>query len=150
MRERLLPIIEPLVERLGFELVELEWITGGRNGLLRVYVDTLPAGSRAVGIDDCERISRELSAVLDVEDPIPGRYSLEVSSPGFDRVLRTPAHFRRFAGSRIRVELTRPRAGRRRFTGVLTEVSDCGIELQVDGERVAVPFTEIGKSRLAM
>ena len=72
-----------------------------------------------IGIDDCERVSREVSALLDVEDPIPTAYTLEVSSPGSDRVLRTRAHFDRFAGSRVFVELKVPRDGRKRYTGML-------------------------------
>lgn len=102
-----------------------------------------------IGIDDCERVSREVSALLDVEDPIPHAYTLEVSSPGSDRVLRTRGHFDRFAGSRVRVELKVPREGRRRYTGTLKSVSDDGIELEVDRQPVMVPFDEIEKARLA-
>lgn len=102
-----------------------------------------------IGIDDCERVSREVSALLDVEDPIPTAFTLEVSSPGSDRVLRTRPHFDRFAGSRVHVELKAPRDGRRRYTGTLTSVSDTGIELEVDRQPVSVPFDEIEKARLA-
>jgi ribosome maturation factor RimP len=102
-----------------------------------------------IGIDDCERVSREVSALLDVEDPIPTAYTLEVSSPGSDRVLRTKPHFVRFAGARVHVELKAPREGRRRYTGTLKSVSDAGIELEVDRQPVSVPFDEIEKARLA-
>jgi ribosome maturation factor RimP len=102
-----------------------------------------------IGIDDCERVSREVSALLDVEDPIPSAYTLEVSSPGEDRVLRTRAHFVRFAGSRVFVELKVPREGRKRFTGMLTSVNDAGVELEVDRQPVSVRFDEIEKARLA-
>jgi ribosome maturation factor RimP len=102
-----------------------------------------------IGIDDCERVSREVSALLDVEDPIPTAYTLEVSSPGSDRVLRTKAHYDRFAGSRVHVELKAPRDGRRRYTGTLKSVSETGIELEVDRQPVSVPFDEIEKARLA-
>ena len=102
-----------------------------------------------IGIDDCERVSHEVSALLDVEDPIPTAYTLEVSSPGSDRVLRTKAHYDRFAGSRVHVELKAPREGRRRYTGTLKSVSDAGIELEVDRQPVSVPFDEIEKARLA-
>jgi ribosome maturation factor RimP len=90
-----------------------------------------------------------VSALLDAADPIPSAYSLEVSSPGFDRVLRTPAHFERFVGARVWVELQAPRAGRRRYTGTLLGVQAEGIALEVDRERVALRFGEIGKARLA-
>jgi ribosome maturation factor RimP len=102
-----------------------------------------------IGVDDCARVSREVSALLDVEDPIPSAYTLEVSSPGSDRVLRTRAHFGRFAGSRVFVELKVPREGRKRYTGLLAAVSDEGVELEVDRQRVCVSFDEIEKARLA-
>ena len=145
LRERLIALIEPLVERLGYELVDLHYGAGGGSAAVRVYIDR-PGG---VGIEDCERVSREVSALLDVEDPIPAAYTLEVSSPGFDRVLRTPAHFARFAGARVFVELTAPRNGRRRYTGTRTAASDSSIELEVDGERVTVRYEELGQARLA-
>ena len=108
LRERLISLIEPLLVQLGYELVELEFVPG-RGGSLRIFIDR-PEG---IGIGDCERVSREVSALLDVEDPVPTAFSLEVSSPGDDRVLRTHAHFERFKGSRVLVELVAPRAGRR-------------------------------------
>ncbi len=145
LRERLIALIEPVLGRLGYELVELEYAAGRAHALVRLFIDA-PAG---VGLDDCARASREASALLDVEDPIPTAYTLEVSSPGFDRVLRTQAHFGRFVGSRVFVELKEPRAGRRRYTGTLLTVDEAGIALEVDREQVAMAFTEIGKARLA-
>ncbi|HEY6877815.1 MAG TPA: ribosome maturation factor RimP, partial [Polyangiales bacterium] len=161
LRGRLIALIEPLLERLGYELVELEYVPNRGNALLRIYIDRLgedraEAGDReekvstvtlneadevevggetleesGIGIDDCERVSREVSALLDVEDPIPSAYTLEVSSPGEDRVLRTRAHFDRFAGSRVHVELKVPRDGRKRYTGKLTSINDVGVEFEV-------------------
>jgi ribosome maturation factor RimP len=144
LRERLIALIEPLVGRLGYELVELEQTSGRGSAVVRLFIDS-PEG---VGLTDCERVSREVSALLDVEDPIPTAYTLEVSSPGFDRVLRTPAHFARFIGARIAVELTAPREGRRRYTGTLLTADEAGIALEVDGQRVPVSFAEIGKAKL--
>ena len=145
LRERLIALIEPVLGRLGYELVELEYAAGRTHAVVRLFIDA-PAG---VGLADCEKASREVSALLDVEDPIPSAYSLEVSSPGFDRVLRTRAHFGRFLGSRVFVELKEPRAGRRRYTGTLLTVDEGGIALEVDREQVAMTFAEIGKARLA-
>jgi len=145
LRERLIGLIEPLLGRLGFELVELEYASGRGHALLRVFIDR----EAGVGLEDCTGVSREISALLDVEDPIPGAYTLEVSSPGFDRVLRTQAHFGRFVGARVFIELKEPRAGRRRYTGKLLAVDAAGVALEVDRERVAVAFDEIGKARLA-
>jgi ribosome maturation factor RimP len=141
-------MLEPLIEQLGYELVDIEWASAPRSGVLRIYLDQ-PAGHGGhIGIEDCEKVSREVSARLDVEDPLPGAYTLEVSSPGFDRVLRKPAHFERFVGQRVWVELQVPRDGRRRYTGTLVKVSDRGAELEVDGQTVQVVFAEIGKARL--
>jgi len=158
LRERLIALIEPLVGRLGYELVELEHTAGRGSAVVRLFIDRVPRGSagaeadstpgNGVGLEDCERVSREVSAVLDVEDPIPTAYTLEVSSPGFDRVLRTQAHFARFVGSRVLVELCAPREGRRRYTGTLLSADGAGIALEVDGQRVAMTFAEIGKARL--
>jgi ribosome maturation factor RimP len=145
VRDRLISLIEPLLNQLGYELVELEFAPARSRGALRIFIDR-PEG---IGISDCERVSREVSALMDVEDPIPTAYSLEVSSPGDDRVLRTPAHFERFKGSRVLIELVAPRDGRRRYTGMLQEVSAAAVALEVDRQRVDVPFGEIAKARLA-
>jgi ribosome maturation factor RimP len=142
LRERLIALIEPVVVDLGCELVDLDLSPG----LVRIFVDR----AAGVRIEDCERVSREVSALLDVEDPIPTAYRLEVSSPGFDRVLRTSVHFERFVGARVWVELTVPReGGRRRYTGRLAAVQDEGITLEVDDQTVSVQFREIGKAKLA-
>ena len=145
LREKLIALIEPVLAQLGYELVELEYAAGRTNAVVRIFIDQ-PAG---ISVDDCERVSRDVAALLDVDDPIPTAYTLEVSSPGFDRVLRTPGHFERFVGERIFVELQAPRAGRKRYTGILRTVSAAGIEVEVDKQTVDVPFGEIAKARLA-
>lgn len=145
LRERLIVLIEPVLGRLGYELVELEYAAGRSSAVVRLFIDR-PEG---ISIEDCEKVSREVAALLDVEDPIPTAYTLEVSSPGFDRVLRTPAHFARFVGERVFVELRAPRAGRRRYTGTLVAADESGITVEVDKQKVEVPFGEIGKARLA-
>src|ERR1700756_1256581 len=128
LRERLISLIEPLLGRLGYELVELEYSAGRAHAVLRLFIDR----EAGVTLDDCTQVSREVSAMLDVEDPIPSAYTLEVSSPGFDRVLRTQAHFGRFVGSRVVVELKEPRGGRRRSTGRLLTVDEAGLALAGD------------------
>ena len=148
VRDRLIGMLEPLVEQLGYELVDIEWASAPRSGVLRIYLDQPVGHGGHIGIEDCETVSREVSARLDVEDPLPGAYTLEVSSPGFDRVLRKPAHFERFVGQRVWVELQVPRDGRRRYAGTLAKVSDRGVELEVDGQTVQVAFADIGKARL--
>jgi ribosome maturation factor RimP len=145
LREKLLALSEPLLAGLGYELVELECVPARSHTLLRFYIDR----EQGVGLDDCERVSQELSALFDVEDPVPSAYTLEVSSPGVDRLLRTPAHFARFAGERVHIELRAARDGRRRYTGQLLKVDDDGVELQVDGSIVSMSFAEIARARLA-
>jgi ribosome maturation factor RimP len=144
LRDELVRLLEPAVVMLGYELVELEFAPAGSGGLLRLYIDAAPG----ITLDDCERVSRQVSAVLESEDPIPGHYTLEVSSPGLDRVLRTRAHFERFLGSRVKVQLAVPLAGRRRFTGALLEVRDEGIVVEVDGTPTLLEFGQIQKARL--
>jgi ribosome maturation factor RimP len=148
IRDRLIEMLEPLVEQLGYELVDIEWAPAPRSGVLRIYLDQPASHGGHIGVEDCEKVSREVSARLDVEDPISGAYHLEVSSPGFDRVLRKPAHFGRFKGARVWVELKVARDGRRRYTGELVEVDDKGCVLDVDGQPVTIGFAEIGKARL--
>jgi ribosome maturation factor RimP len=164
LREQLLALAEPLVQRLGYELVDVEYAATRSEATLRVYIDWPDGkmsaeaqragddGTRAfdgIGVEDCERVSRELSALLDVEDPIAVPYQLEVSSPGADRILRTVAHYRRHVGQRVHVELAAARDGRRRFTGVLTRTGDEDFELNVDESVVIVRYAEVGKTRLA-
>src|SRR5262245_5534394 len=101
LRDQLSELLGPVVADLGYELWELEFAPRAGGGLLRLYIDS-PEG---ISLDDCERVSRAVSETLDVADPIAGHYTLEVSSPGLDRVLRTRAHFERFAGERVRLEM---------------------------------------------
>jgi len=136
--------LESGVQALGFELVDVE-LTGGRqHQTLRVYID----GPRGVTVDDCADVSRQLSAILDVEDPFPGSYTLEVSSPGLDRPLVTPADFRRFQGAIVKVRLLQPIEGRRNFTGRLVDATEDAAVVEVDGERFRLPYQAIERARL--
>lgn len=136
--------LESGVQALGFELVDVE-LTGGRqHQTLRVYID----GPRGVTVDDCADVSRQLSAILDVEDPFSGSYTLEVSSPGLDRPLVAPADFRRFEGAVIKVRLLHGLDCRRNFTGRLVETTADGVVVEVDGERFSLPFDAIERARL--
>jgi ribosome maturation factor RimP len=148
MRDALLRLIEPPVEALGLELVDVEFVKGGGGGVLRVFIDRAVADEPGITVDDCARVSHALSEVLEVEDPIKGHYTLEVSSPGFDRILRTRAHFERFVGARVAVELRLPMDGRRRFVGELAAVEAAEIAVVVDGEEYRLPLERIQKARL--
>lgn len=145
LRDDLESLLAPAVQDAGYELWDLEFAPRTRGGLLRLYIDS----AEGITLDDCERVSRAVSEILDAEDPIPGHYTLEVSSPGLDRVLRTAAHFERFVGERMRVEMREPVAGRRRFLGHLVRLDEGAIELRVDDGSVELPIAGIHKARLA-
>lgn len=136
--------IEAAVHGLGYELVGIEYRAQGRRSLLRVYIDT-PEG---VSVDDCERVSRQISSVLDVDDPIPGQYVLEVSSPGLDRPLFTAEHFRRFSGNRVKLRISPPLDGRRNFSGVLVGMRDDAVVVVQDNEEVEIPLHHIERARI--
>jgi ribosome maturation factor RimP len=143
-RDELANFLEPAVERLGYELVDLEVRLGGKGGLVRLYIDK-PDG---IDLDDCEKVSLAVSAVLDVEDPVPGNYNLEVSSPGLDRKLTKVEHFQRFEGETVKVQLRFPIEGRRRFRGTLLSSDDENIVVEVDGESFSLPLKTIDTARL--
>ena len=138
-------MLEPAIEGMGYELIDLELRTGARDGLVRVFIDKDPDG---IDLEDCEAVSRQVSAILDVEDPIEANYSLEVSSPGLDRKLTKPAHFQRFAGEQVKVKLRFPLEGRRNFSGQLKAAGDENIEVEVDGEVHSLPMATIESARL--
>jgi ribosome maturation factor RimP len=142
--DELAKLLEPTVERLGYELVDLEVRLGGKGGLVRVFIDK-PEG---IDLDDCETVSRAVSALLDVEDPVPGNYNLEVSSPGLDRKLTKVEHFQRFEGEIVKVQMRFPIEGRRRFRGTLVSSDDENIVVDVDGESHSLPLKTIDTARL--
>ena len=144
LKEKLLELLSPEIEALGYELVELDPPAPGGSGTLRIYIDS----DDGIGLDDCERVSHQVSGVLDVEDPIHGHYVLEVSSPGLDRPLRTEEHFRRQAGRLVKIVLVEGRPGRRRYKGRIRDVADGVLQIEVDGEGVALPLSDIESARL--
>ncbi len=137
-------LLEPGVRALGLELWMLELVGSGHNMVLRVYID----GPDGITLDDCAAVSGQLSAILDVEDPIQGHYNLEVSSPGLDRPLAKPAHFASVIGEQVKVHLHTPVDTRRRFTGRVLAVGDDALSIEVDGETIELPFVNIQKARL--
>jgi ribosome maturation factor RimP len=145
LRDQLGELLGPVVASLGYELWELEYAPRAGGGLLRLYIDA----ADGISLEDCERVSRRVSAVLDEADPIPGQYTLEVSSPGLDRVLRTRAHFLRYAGERVKLEMMQPIGGRKRFAGRVSQVGESDITLEIEGGSVSLPIEDIHKARLA-
>jgi len=137
-------LLGPTVHELGYELLGVEYLPQGRHSVLRLYIDR-PEG---ITIDDCEHVSREVSALLDVEDPIRGEYHLEVSSPGADRPLFRPQHYRRFRGRLCKLRLSEPVEGRRNYRGVIEDADEEHLCLKVDGETVSLPFALVEKANL--
>ncbi len=145
MQADLESLVRDTVESKGYEFVGVEMLSRAKAGvLLRVYIDS----ENGVNVDDCASVSRQLSAVLDVEDPISGRYSLEVSSPGLDRPLFEKAHFERFAGHRIKLVLSAPLEGQRNFKGVLRGVENDEVVVDLEVEQLVVPLADVISARL--
>ncbi|KAB7628439.1 ribosome maturation factor RimP [Alkalilimnicola sp. S0819] len=145
-QETLTALIEPVVEGLGYELVGLEYLPNPKNGLLRLYIDA-PEG---ITLEDCTRVSHQVSGVLDVEDPIPGNYHLEVSSPGLDRPIFKAADYERFVGEQVRIRIQGILEGRRKFAGVLRGLEDEHVLVEEDEGLVRVPLGRIDKANLKL
>ncbi|MGJ4728858.1 ribosome maturation factor RimP [Luteimonas sp. SDU101] len=143
-------LLAPTVESLGLQLLGIEYLPAPGGSVVRLYIDVpqAEAEARVVTIEDCEAVSREVSAQLDVEDPISGNYTLEVSSPGVDRPLFDAAQFARFIGERAKVGLKLPQDGRRRLTGTIVSVADGVIVFDIDGQPFEVSADNIDKARL--
>lgn len=146
-------LVEPVLQDLGFRLVRVR-LTGQGGQTLQIMAER-PDGS--FSIDDCEQASRAISPVLDVADPISGRYNLEVSSPGIDRPLVRPEDFERWAGHEVKIEMSTLQAGRKRFRGELEGYAEGEVRLDVDdpeggGEKllIGLPFAEIAEAKLVM
>lgn len=144
MQRDLTALIEPVVESLGYELVWLQLAGGDGEQIVRLYIDQ----EAGIGLGDCERVSREVSALMDVEDPISGHYTLEVSSPGLDRPLVKPQHFDAYIGWEIKIRLADSIEGRKRIRGQLIAREDDAIEMQVDGELHRFALRDIDTARL--
>ena len=141
---RLTQLLQPLIEDMGYEFVGLEHSSNPKNPVLVIYIDR-PEG---IAVDDCENVSREVAALLDVEDPIPGHYNLEVSSPGLDRPVFTLEQFERFRGQQVRVSLYAPLDGRRKFKGKILGTTGAAVRLDQDGTEVELDMGNIAKARL--
>ncbi|MBT8050599.1 MAG: ribosome maturation factor RimP [Gammaproteobacteria bacterium] len=141
---KLTPLLQPLVEDLGYEFVGIDYQSNPKNPVVVLYIDR-PEG---IAIEDCERVSREVAALLDVEDPISGRYNLEVSSPGLDRPLFNAEQFARFAGEKAAITLFAPLDGRRKFKGEILGAEGDAVTLEQDGAEVVLEMGNIAKARL--
>ena len=142
--EHLLNLIEPIVEGLGYECVGIDYNPHPKHGLLRIYIDS----ENGILVDDCTKVSHQVSGVLDVEDPIQGNYQLEVSSPGADRPFFKISQFERYIDSTVLVNLFKSISGRRKITGRIVKVADEIITLEEGEQTYEVPFDAISKARL--
>ena len=141
-------LIEPTIRDLGFELVQVRMVGSGRR-TLQVTAEPI-ARDRSMTVDDCATISRAISAVLDVADPIDGAYALEVSSPGLDRPLVHREHFQRFAGLEAKVECEPAVEGRKRFRGIMRGLEDDEVVVEEAGSTVRIPFMAVKKAKLTL
>lgn len=141
--EHLQALLEPVVTAMGYQLVGIDY-RAGAGGVLRVYIDR----DQGITVDDCALVSHQISGVLDVEDPLQGSYTLEVSSPGLDRPLFTLDQFRQFIGQPVKLRLRMAIDGRRRFSGVIEEVGDTEVTVNIDGDRQSIPLDLIEKANL--
>lgn len=149
VEQRIRSLIEPAIEDMGYLVVRVRY-TGSKRPTLQIMADR--KDEAPITVDDCADISRAVSAILDVEDPIPDAYSLEVSSPGIDRPLVRPRDFERFAGFEAKVELARAIDGRKRYRGEIVglQEGDVILDLEDEGGRVALPFAQIGTAKLVL
>lgn len=137
-------LVAPILEGEGLELIEIQYRRENRGWVLRLFIDK----EGGVTLDDCQRVSEELSAVLDVEDLIEHSYILEVSSPGLDRPLRREGDFERFKGKRVRISLKEVREGRRHLEGYLLGLREGMVGLDVEGRVIEIPFASIKRANL--
>ncbi|TWH77388.1 ribosome maturation factor RimP [Azomonas agilis] len=142
--EQLQELLSPIVEALGYQCWGIEFFSQGRHSLLRVYIDH----ENGILIEDCEKVSRQLSGVLDVEDPISVEYTLEVSSPGMDRPLFTLEQFARHAGEQVRIKLRVPFEGRRNFQGLLRGIEEQDVVVVVEDHEYLLPIETIDKANI--
>ena len=141
--EQLKELLAPVVEDLGYTLWGIQYLQG-RGAVLRLFIDH----DDGINVDDCALVSHEVSGVLDVEDPVPGDYNLEVSSPGLDRPLFELSHFERYQGESVQLTLLAPVAGKRKMTATLVAVDGDTLVMELDGESLRVPYSQVDRARL--
>jgi len=165
VQNKLTALIGPIVESLGCDLWGLEYLTQGRQATLRIYIEKAASAGgdtaesndigeeeskkdAGIGLHDCEKVSRQVSSVLDVEDPIASHYTLEVSSPGMDRPLFSLAHYQRSIGEKVAIKLGRKFEDRKNFTGIITGVENDEVIVQVEEEEYLLPIELIDKANI--
>jgi len=146
MQEELEQLLSPIVSDMGYEFWGCEYLSQGKHSLLRIYIDK----ADGIGIEDCQKVSKQVSALLDVEDPIPGNYSLEVSSPGIPRPLFTSKQYQDYIGQVIQVKTYKPINGKRKLIGTLISASESTLVLDINNEHQELLFSNIAKANLTV
>jgi len=141
---KIFALLEPTITALGLELWGIERISQGRRSMLRIYIDS----DAGIGIEDCERVSRQVSGILDVEDPITGEYTLEVSSPGMNRRLFSGEQFEKYVGYVATIKLQSLMDGRRNFKGQIKKVANGAVIIEQDNDELSLPLNEIEKANI--
>jgi ribosome maturation factor RimP len=137
-------LFEPVIIGMGYELIEIEHQPNPKHGVLRLYIDK----ESGIQLEDCSAVSKQISALIDVEDPITGRFNLEVSSPGLDRPLRKVEDFRRYSGEVVKVKTTMAFEGQRNFKGRLLDIENDQVVIECEDKKVCLPIAAINKARL--
>ncbi len=146
MQNELEQLLEPTIQAMGYELWGCEYLSQGKHSLLRIYIDK----ADGIGIEHCQEVSHQVSALLDVEDPIPGNYSLEVSSPGIPRPLFRGWQYQRYIGQPVQIKTYKPVQGKRKLSGNIVSASENMLELDIDGTHQEILFSNIVKAHLTV
>ncbi|CEG58814.1 ribosome maturation factor RimP [Legionella fallonii] len=146
MQDELVQLLSPIVNDMGYELWGCEYLSQGKHSLLRIYIDK-PDG---IGIEDCQAVSKQVSALLDVEDPIPGNYNLEISSPGIPRPLFNHEQYQRYLGQAVQVKTFKPVNGKRKMSGIIVSANESTVVLDINGEHQELLFSNIVKANLTV
>jgi ribosome maturation factor RimP len=143
-KDSITELLRPSIEDMGCRLWGVEFLSQGRHGLLRVFIDR----EGGVSVEDCERVSRQVGVLLDVEDPVQGPYTLEVSSPGMDRRLFEAAQYEEYKGAKVKIRLRTNFEGRRNFTGRLAGIEDGDVILQLDEDQIVLPLESVERANV--
>lgn len=146
IKDELIALLAPTITDMGYELWGCEYLSQGKHSLLRIYIDK----EEGIGIEDCQEVSKQVSALLDVDDPIPGNYSLEISSPGIPRPLFNSEHYTRYLGQEAQIKTVKPVNGKRKLLGIIVSASESSVILDINNEHVELLYSNIVKASLTV
>ena len=146
IRDEIIQLISPTITDMGYELWGCEYLSQGKHSLLRIYIDKIDG----IGVEDCQEVSRQVSALLDVEDPIPGNYSLEISSPGIPRPLFSHWQYQRYIGHEAQLKVFKPINGKRKLLGTIVSASEQAVVINIDSEHQELLYSNIVKASLTI